>query len=47
MVRGANLNLDKNNEVASVTDANSVLEAYKSICKEQDLNYDKVIIHGV
>lgn len=46
-VRGANLNLDENNEVESVTDANSILEFYQNTCKEQNLNCDKVLIHGV
>jgi len=43
-VRGANINLDENDEVESVTDANSVLEAYKTLCDEQNLSYEKLLI---
>ena len=46
-VRGANLNVDENDEVESVTDANSILEAYKSLCSEQNLSYEKLIVQNV
>ena len=46
-VRGANLNVDENDEVESVTDANSILEAYKSLCNEQNLSYDKLIVQNL
>ncbi|MGK7390542.1 MAG: 2,4'-dihydroxyacetophenone dioxygenase family protein [Candidatus Cyclobacteriaceae bacterium M2_1C_046] len=46
-VRGANLNVDENDEVESVTDANSILEAYKHLCSEQKLSHKKLIIHGI
>lgn len=43
-IRGANINLDENDEVESVTDANSILESYKSLCEEQKLPYEKLLI---
>ncbi|MCX2745435.1 2,4'-dihydroxyacetophenone dioxygenase family protein [Mangrovivirga sp. M17] len=46
-VVGSNLNVDENDEVESVTDANSVLEAYKQLCGEQKISSDKLLIHGV
>ncbi|TVP51969.1 MAG: cupin [Mongoliibacter sp.] len=46
-VRGANLNIDENDEVESVTDANSIFETYKQLCSEQNLSHEKLIIYGV
>ena len=46
-VEGANLNLDENNDVISVTDAKSVLDTYEEQCLDQKLNFDKLIVHGV
>ena len=43
-VRGANINLDENDEVDSVTDASSILESYKGLCEEQRLPYEKLLI---
>lgn len=36
-IRGANLNLDANGNVESVLDAATVLEIYRTLCKEQGL----------
>ncbi len=43
-IYGANVNVDENNNVIGVTDAQSVLTAYQEGCKQQGLNCDKLII---
>ncbi|MFT7245620.1 MAG: 2,4'-dihydroxyacetophenone dioxygenase [Candidatus Azotimanducaceae bacterium] len=43
-IYGANVNVDDNNNVTGVTDAQSILAAYQGLCAAQGLNCDKLII---
>lgn len=43
-IYGANVNVDDNDQIVSVTDAQSILAAYQGLCAAQGLNCDKVII---
>ncbi|MFT5210783.1 MAG: 2,4'-dihydroxyacetophenone dioxygenase [Flavobacterium sp.] len=43
-IYGANVNVDEDNNVIGVTDAQSILTAYQGLCEAQGLNFDKLII---
>jgi quercetin dioxygenase-like cupin family protein len=45
-VYGANINLDDNNQVTSIVDANAVLQGYRTYCDALGLGYDKLIVVG-
>lgn len=43
-IYGANVNVDENDNITGVTDAQSILGAYKALCEAQGKSWDKVII---
>jgi|GEM_PF-68783 len=45
-VYGANINLDDENNVTSIVDANAVLQGYRAYCEAMNLNYEKLIVVG-
>ena len=45
-IYGANVNLDDNGEIIGVTDAQSVLTRYRSLCEAQGLDHSGVIVNG-
>ena len=45
-VNGANLNLDGNGNITSVLDAPTILSGYRALCKAQNLDSSRVIVHG-
>ena len=45
-VHGANVNLDDDGKIASVTDARGVLELYRGYCDALGLDYSKLIVVG-
>ena len=45
-VTGANLNMDDKGDVTSVVDAQSILAAYRSLCKEAGKSCDNTIVIG-
>ena len=45
-IHGANLNLDDNGNITSVLDAPTILSGYRALCKAQNLDASKVIVHG-
>lgn len=46
IIRGANINLDGEGNITSVTDARSVLNAYRQACKDQGKSCDKMLVYG-
>ncbi|MBV1914673.1 MAG: 2,4'-dihydroxyacetophenone dioxygenase family protein [Pseudomonadales bacterium] len=45
-IYGANVNVDEDGNVTSITDAQSILAAYRALCEAQGLSSDKVIVNG-
>ena len=45
-IYGANVNVDDNGNVVGITDAQSVLAAYRGLCEAQGLDHSKVIVMG-
>ncbi len=45
-IYGANVNVDDNGDVVGITDAQSVLAAYRGLCDAQGLDHSKVIVMG-
>ena len=45
-IYGANVNVDENGDIIGVTDAQSVLGRYRSLCEAQGLDHSSVIVNG-
>ena len=45
-IYGANVNVDDDGNVTGITDAQSILAAYRALCAAQGLSSDKVIVNG-
>jgi len=45
-VYGANINLDEDNNITSIVDANTVLQAYRAYCASMKINCEKLIVVG-
>ena len=45
-IHGANVNIDEQGQVVGVTDAQSVLAAYRALCAAEGLDCSKVIVLG-
>ncbi len=45
-IYGANVNIDGDGNVVGITDAQSILQAYRGLCAAQGLDYSKVIVNG-
>lgn len=45
-IHGANINLDESGNITGVLDAPTVLQLYRALCAQQNLDGSKVIIHG-
>ena len=45
-IYGANVNLDDDGQVIGITDAQSILNVYRSLCDAQGVPSDKVIVNG-
>ena len=45
-IYGANINLDESGNITGVLDAPTVLQLYRALCAQQNLDGSKVIIHG-
>ena len=45
-IYGANVNVDEEGNVTSITDAQSILAAYRALCEAQGLSSAKVIVNG-
>jgi len=45
-ITGSNLNMNDNGEVTSVVDAQSILAAYRALCREQGLSTENTIVIG-
>ncbi len=45
-IYGANVNMDDHGNVVGITDAQSVLAAYRALCDEQGLDHSNVIVNG-
>jgi len=45
-IYGANVNVDDDGNVTGITDAQSILAAFRALCAAQGLSSDKVIVNG-
>ena len=45
-IYGANVNIDEHGNVLSITDAQSVLAAYRALCDAQGLDHSRVIVRA-
>ncbi|HEY9219152.1 MAG TPA: 2,4'-dihydroxyacetophenone dioxygenase family protein [Phenylobacterium sp.] len=45
-IYGANVNVDPAGQVLSITDAHTILPAYRALCKAQGLSSERVIVSG-
>lgn len=45
-IYGANINLDEKGNITGVLDAPTVLQLYRALCTQQNLDGSKVIVHG-
>ena len=43
---GANVNVDEGGNVTSISDARSILQAYRHLCASQGLDHSGVIVRG-